>query len=325
MSGRGTQQQGNKSTPRSKLWKKVAAKQNGQNSRQSQGNIVTKRDLNGGKITPPSNPPDVAYQPWFHVTLVDSFSSTKYDCKTNTIIKLLRRQLDPEKRGLNQETSGDKRFVVQIRIFSVQAWNLTGRLLALTVDDFSEAKSAAGGRDQLCGIVDTGSQNHTPCVGYLLPSALRQMVIRTDDIQGDDYIYTLTSGTSDQCVVYTRIAFRFDGPVRPPNLITPIVSCASLLSTGNSTAFKSLKQNREVREVLTRLKEISENTYAARPSTLKKIVDGIEYIGMAVVALGEEEGSAFENLASDISDLNFTTPAAPVCENQLSGSNQDSN
>lgn len=297
MSGRNTKYQqstGNKSTARSKLWKNISNKVSSTNSRPPNSSVVTKRELNGGKITPPINPPDVTYQPWFHITLVDTFSSTKYDCKTNHIIKLLRRQLDPTSRGLNQIQSGDLRFVVQIRLFSIQAWNLTGRLIALTVDDYSEAKTAAGGRDQLCGIVDTGSQTHTPCVGYLMPSALRQMVIRTDDIQGDDYIFTLTSGTSDQCVVYIKIAFRFDGPVRPPNLVMPITTCLGTLNTGN-------RLSRQMKEALGRLKEISENTYATRPSTLKTIINGISMIGMAVASGAPASEDSFEDLAEFIS------------------------
>lgn len=279
--------------------------------------MVTKRDLNGGKFSPPMNPPDVAYQPWFHITLVDTFADTKYDCQTKTVLKLLRRQLDPEKRGFNQETKGDNRFVVQMRLFSVQSWNLTGRLLALTVDDFSEARTASGGRDQLCGIVDTGSQSHTPCVGYLLPSALRQMVIRTDDVQGDDYLFTLTSGTKDQCVVYIRMAFRFDGPTRPPNLIMPITSCNSALNHGNRISNMNLNNVMEVKEILKRLKEISENTYASRPSMIKKVVDSIEYIGMAVLAIGEED-STFEDLADDLASAKLSEGSVePDCGPQL--------
>lgn len=304
MSGRGGKT-GNpqKSTARSKLWKSLNNK--AKTPVPHGNNYVTRKDLHGGKITPATNPPDVTYQPWIHVTLVHSFSTSKYDCQVKDIIKLLRRQLDPESRGFNQTTSGDHRFVVQLRVHSIMAWNLTGRMLALTVDDFSEAQSAAGGRDQLCGIVDTGTQNHTPCVGYLLPSSHRQMVLRTDDKQGEDYIYTVTSGSSDQCVVYTKIAFRFDGPVRPPSLTMPIGQCINLLASTRRVVTDSHYSLRAIDEVLQRLKEISENTYASRPSTLKSIVKGVEMIALAVSAVGDEETSEFSDMAEELQQLNL--------------------
>lgn len=308
MSGRG----GKKGNPpnvtaRSKLWKTTNNSKNSVGRNQTpRGNYVTHRDLHGGKITPPANPPDVTYQPWMTVTLVQNFNSSSYDFKVNTILGILRRQLDPEGRGFNQSTSGDKRFVVQMRIHSIQAWNLTGRMLALSVDDFSESTSAAGGRDQLCGIVDTGSQNHTPCVGYLLPSSHRQMVLRTDDKQGDDFIFTVTSGASDQCIVYIKISFRFDGPSKLPSIQTPLGHCINLLSSTRRVVTSSNQCLTRMDEVLARLKEISENTYANRPSILKKLVEGIEMAVMAVaIPAADMPSSSYSDLADELDHLDI--------------------
>lgn len=311
MSGRGGKQ-GIKTTPRSKSWR---VKNHDQHSRNRQA-YVTKRDLHGGKFSPSTNPPDVTYQPWNSVTLVHSFSQ-KFDCQTKTLIEQLRTQLDPEKRGFNQTTSGDRRFVVQMKIYSIQAWNLTGRMLALTVDDYSEARSAAGGRDQLVGIVDTGTQSHTPCVGYLLPASHRQMVLRTDDKQGEDYIYTLIAGGTDQCIVYTRISYRFDGPVQPPRILMPIGTTIKLLGDGNRTVNRVSVQVNGLKEILKRLQEISENTYESRPSTVEKIIDKVKYVAMAVAALGEGECSSFEDLASYMDDVTLDEPPMPLNSDDL--------
>lgn len=142
--------------------------------------FVTKKSLNGGKIQLPLNPPDVVYQPWINVTLVDTFKGTQ-EYKVQDMLNLLRKQVDPTRRGFNQTTSGDSRFVLQLRFFEVHAWNMSGHIISLSAEDFLDTQAAKGGREQLCGFVDTGTNQHIPCLGYLYPSSHRFHVVRTDD------------------------------------------------------------------------------------------------------------------------------------------------
>lgn len=300
MSGRGTSSRG--PTTRSQNWKKKSAASLSQ--RRSDRDVVTKRDLHGGKISPRTNPPDVTYQPWNVVTLVHAFTNT-LELSVSGVLTLMRKQLDPTNRGFNQVQTGDGRFVIQLKLYSVQVWNLTGKTVSLSVSDFTESESASGGRDQLCGIVDTGSQTHTPCIGYLLPSSHRQHVLRTDDKQGTDVLFHIGAGSSDQCMVYIRVAYRFDGPVKPPKLLLPIDSIGEKIDDLTNQSARSTRKIIGIDKILTRLKEISENTYAARPSTIKKVIKGVEYTALAVSALAaaNEEDSSFCDISNYLEEL----------------------
>lgn len=300
MSGRGRTSCGQ--TTRSQNWKKMNAALSSQ--RRNSRDVVTKRDLHGGKITPRTNPPDVTYQPWVTVTLVHAFTSS-LELSTSGVLALMRKQLDPTKRGFNQINTGDGRFVVQFKLYSVQVWNLTGKTVSLSVTDFTESESAAGGRDQLCGIVDTGSQTHTPCIGYLLPASHRQQVLRTDDKQGTDILFNIQAGSSDQCMTYIRIAYRFDGPVTPPKLLLPLDSINDRIEDLTTQSARSTRKIIGIDKILTRLKEISENTYAARPSTVKKIIKGVEYTALAVsaIAAASEEDSSICDISKYLDEL----------------------
>lgn len=182
-------------------------------------NTVTRDQVFGGKLSPPSNPPDVAYQPWFHVTLVD-VATTNVTYDVISITSILKHQLDPENRGFNQTTTGDKRFILQMKLDSIRTWNLTGKVIALSVVDFIDTSSAQGGREQLCGYVDTGSTTSTPKVGFKYPLSHRQHVIRSDDKEGDIAICTISASTGDQLITYINLLFKFDGPVKLPTMFS---------------------------------------------------------------------------------------------------------
>lgn len=239
----------------------------------SSRDLVTKKALSGGRFSPPTNPPDVTYMPWFPTTLVIAFP-TKLEFTVNSVLTYLRSQLDPTKRGFNKDTKGDARFVVQYRLISIETWNLTGRVISLAVDDFTDSRANVGARDQLCGLVDVGSSVHTPCVGYKLPHAQQHHVLRTDDKQGDINLFDIT--TSDgQCVAYVKILWRFDGPLRHPTVLSPID---------------------EIRNVVG---EISNNISSRHnPSTMEITLHGIKYVAETVAVV------------SALSDLHLAPPAA---------------
>lgn len=200
-----------------------AMSSSGRRNRPGPTGFVKRSEIHGHKVSPPSNPPDVTYQPWFPVTLIFAAIGT-LNIQVKDIATKLKEQLDPTHRGFNSKTSGDGRFIVQLRIHSVMAWNLTAnaRLIALSVDDFHDTTSATGGRDQLCGIVDTGGSSSAPKAGYVLPIGHRSMVLRNDDKEDEVYLINITAGAKDQILAHLKIHFRFDGPSTLPLLFNTL-------------------------------------------------------------------------------------------------------
>lgn len=229
--------------------------------------FMTRAEINGGPFKPPTNPPAVTYAPWQPVTLVISHTAD-LTVKVNDLLPYLRSQLDPNNRGFNQATTGDGRFVVQFRFRSITSWNLTGRVISLSVEDFTDNASSTGGRDQLCGLVDTGTATHTPAVGFRIPSSLAHHVLRTDDVTGPAYLFTITSPTGSQCVTYLKVYYRFDGPVKHPTIISPLTEIETTLET--------------VANKITQAKE---------RSTIELVVNGIKYAAEAVAVVGQLGGS----------------------------------
>lgn len=271
-------------TKRSVRWKKSSSK-----------TFVTKRYIDGGEIKMPPNPPQVTYQPWNKVTLVKA-ASAKWDPKVQDLLSVMRKQLDPTQRGFNQVESGDKRFVIQFKIQRIRAWNLTGRTIALSVTDITDAKPAQGGREQLCGLVDTGTETHTPAVGFTYPVSTRAEVVRADDITGGDNLFIVQGGSGDQLMIYVDVFYRFDGPVTPPQLLLPFAKL-------NSTASKQLNATvqsrdgilemgtliKELKELNLSMKTLAEKAEKEKPSTLSKIIDGGVKTAMLVSAIAAQE------------------------------------
>lgn len=222
---------------------------------------MTKRQMLGGKFTPPTNPPDITYMPWHPVTLVISHSKT-LDFQVKHFKDYLKAQLDPTNRGFNQTSSGDKRFVIQVRLLQISAWNLTGRVIALSVDDYTDSLADSGARDQLCGLVDTGSSLHIPCVGYTLSQAHQQHVLRTDDKQDNMYLFQVSGSTGEQFITYVKILYRFDGPAKHPTILSPL---------------------QEIRDTVSDLS--NEIAKREEPSTLELTVNGVRYLAEAVTIL----------------------------------------
>lgn len=224
--------------------------------------FVTKRAMSGGKFTPPTNPPDVTYMPWHPVTLVISHSSN-LEFKVNDIKTYLRSQLDPTSRGFNKLDTGDSRFVVQYRVLQVTSWNLTGRVISLAVEDYRDTAANTGGREQICGLVDTGSSLHTPAVGYTLPHSLASHVLRTDDKYAEEYVFIVSAPSGNQCITYVKTLYRFDGPARHPKVLSPL---------------------NEIERVVTKISnKISKMN---EPSTLELTLNGVKYVAEAVALVG---------------------------------------
>lgn len=271
---------------------KVNGRKRPSRSSRSIRTYVTKSEIHGGRFTPSSNPPDVTYQPWHPVTLIFSFEGEK-EIKVPDVPDQLRAQLDPTKRGFNANTKGDDRFIVQFRLLSVQAWNLTGRVIALSAEDFVDHEAASGGRDQLCGLVDTGTSIHTPAVGFRFPANVSNHVIRNDDKFKDTYLININGGTGDRIISYVKILYRFDGPVKIPSILDPVGSIArsSLNVEKINRAIKT--DSTELIRTLKRVNVTLDQLQKEKPSTTSKVIDGVSKLALLVQAVADDSTFPF--------------------------------
>lgn len=238
---------------------------------------MTQQEIRGHKLNVPSNPPDVTYQPWQHVCLVNTFIS-EWTPKVKDISDLIKKQLDPSNRGFNQVTTGDGRFIIQFKLQQIRTWNLTGKTIALSVEDFTSPSTAAGGRDQLCGLVDTGTQLHTPALGYRLPVSHQNIVLRTDDKQGDDFLFNVMCGSRDTAQAYIDILYRFDGPVHAPKIMSVN---RELVNSVN----KVLSTNERLSAIAENIQAIAELAKEHQPSMIQKVFDSKIVDAIPVVAM----------------------------------------
>ena len=162
----------------------------------------------------PTNPPDITYQPWCPVTLVLKHGGNELKATIISLTKALVTQLDPLTHGFRAQNDNSVNKnggpLFQIRLRSVRAWNLTGHMIALSVNDLtSDNKSNT---DTLCGIVDTGSSTHTPAVGYDYPQSHKDIVFHNDGADMDDPVFHVITPNGDTSIVYVSLLWRFDGP-----------------------------------------------------------------------------------------------------------------
>lgn len=182
-----------------------------QDRRNRASDVVTHRQLKGGPLHVPTNPPSVSYQPWYPLTLVHTSTSGSLTITMADLVKQVRSQIDPCSSGFTTN------LILNMKIQKIRAWNLTGSMIALSVDDFSTPDQAKRDTDTLCGLVDTGSTMHIPAVGYDLPDSLKNVVLRNSSGTPSDstsVIYHLMCNKDDSVIVYTNLLWKFDGPLK---------------------------------------------------------------------------------------------------------------
>lgn len=247
--------------------------------RRRMSEFITKRSVNGDRLNPGPNPPSVGYQNWNNQILIKIFKSewnpTPYD-----IAKALRAQLDPNRTGL--VTSED--FRIQFKIDSIRGWNITGRSIALSINDFVDSTASAdtGERDQICGIVDTGSENHTPAVGYQLPHHLKTMVLRNDGLQRTWKVCHFTAGSNDNCVSYVNLHWRFDGPSKAPQFDQTMYSLLKDLTRSNRAIGQINSQGFDD------IHRVIDN--ATSKNFISRVVDGASKVLPVVASVGVGDG-----------------------------------
>lgn len=265
--------------------------------RKTSRNQVTRHELTGGKLSVPPNPPSVTYQPWNHLTVVQAGSASsggEITVKVSDLVDLIQKQIDPIKTGLATAP------ILNVKLQRVRAWNITGHMIALSVDDFSDAAKAIADVDALCGLVDTGSTNHTPAVGYDLPNSHKNIVLRNGTSSATDkkaVLYHVMAPAADTIIIYTTVLWKFDGP--------------SKFSTFNSTMLQAIESIAEnVQGVGTNLSVLQETVERidSRSSKLavgNAIVDSVKVVAPFVIpAAGIQTGNdaQYERIISALKD-----------------------
>lgn len=246
-------------------------------------NLVTKQELHGGKLSVPTNPPDVTLQPWFPTTLVILTSmptSKNYSMGVAALVKALSDQLDPTGHAF----TGANTTILNIRMVSVRCWNLDGNVIGLSCDDFSDSAKAKADVDHLCSLLDTTGQGSTACVGYEYPDAHKHFILRngTDDNNDSKVtLFTVIAPSGNSLAIYVSLLWKFDGPAK---MMAPASMLANLLSAAKSTQRNTAK--------------IVENTTSSAIST---IFEGVKHGALLTVSAGAGQ----EDLADQISRLSL--------------------
>lgn len=248
--------------------------------RQRDTRYVTKKEMRGGEMQVPSNPPGINHQPWFQTTVVHAGVSGDITIKVSDLISQLVRQLDPHGHGFAPSSANNSLGpVVNIRVRSIRAWNLSGRMVALSVDDYSDTEKAISDVDTLCGLVDTGSSAHIPAVGYELPESHKNIVLRNGSDKSTDrdaVIYHVVSAANDAVIIYTSIYWKFDGPAK--------------FSAFHNQMLASVRRiERSANNIDRTLEIMKENAEECDHGST--IVDGVRKIAPFVIATAASSGS----------------------------------
>lgn len=263
-----------------------------QESDERLNNFVQEKQLTGGKVTPSPNPPDITYQPWNQVVLMDILTGGGKTYDVQMLVDLLKAQVDPKKRGFNQGT-GESTLIIQLRISTVYAWNLTGKVISLSLTDFTDSRTASENREQLAGLVDAGTRTHTPAVGYKYPSSLRQTVLQNDKYDRNVDLFVVNFGSTDSVCLHIHIEYRFDGPITPPTSRLTEALLLEQLTTTSSAASRSLRKLVGINDVVQRLDQIAKSTSDSQKSSyIDKVISGVKHTAMLVAAAADEADDA---------------------------------
>lgn len=242
---------------------------------------VTTRSMNGGKFLPVNDPPQVAYQPWNHITL--AWYSKPADANFGDLVNKIINQLDPQGTGFSKDLA------IQMKIHSVRVWNVTGKHIALTVYDYMDHDD----KDQLCGIMDAGSNTGVPRIGYELPLSFRQHVMRNDATTGQRKLFTTSSASGDSILHYVRLEWRFDGPIKGPTIDL------DWQRRSYETQVKNLEFNEATSKTAQQLLD-------AQPSTVEKVISKITHRA-AEVALFAGDREVLNDIASAIKEISLSS------------------
>lgn len=238
-------------------------------AKKSKHQNITYSKLQGGRFDPGPNPPSFDGQKWMEQIIFDTFrfnSNNPGGYKIGDIAKLIRKQLDPTAHGMNHDESS---YRVQYQLKSIRAWNLTGRVIALSIEDYADTAKDKLAVDQICGLMDTGTSTHTPAIGFRLPLALQTSTLRNDAEHGEFHLCDVTGGVGDTLVVYFQLRWRFDGPFKAINAFTPVGELLRMTKRDMNVGFTTST---------TKIVEAVESLHASLPETVVNQLHNAAYV-----------------------------------------------
>lgn len=168
----------------------------------------------GGKFTPATNPPDTTASPWWPlvVSSIRKAGDYTFDSLVTDFLKQVGTGFTFNPTGYNTDKGSP--FRILFRFERVAVWNLTGRIVSLSVWDVEERSDAStdtAQTDLLGGWVDCGGAACFPAVGYAYPSSHHRRVYRPDPRYSAVKILTTTGGSSDYLLHHLHIQWKADG------------------------------------------------------------------------------------------------------------------
>lgn len=277
--------------------------------------FVTQQELRGGKMTVPTNPPDINYQPWCPVILVLQHSGGELKAKIKDISQRLCLQLDPLNHGF--KASNDATFnkdggpLLQLKFRSIRAWNLTGHMIALSVNDLiSDNKKNT---DTLCGLVDTGSTTHTPAVGYEYPQSHKDVIFHNDGVDMDDPVFHVITPAGDTSVVYVSLFWRFDGPSKMSAFTQSMMALVRSVRTDVGRVLTNTTQmTRDIDEARILLEKIENHTDSGGIGNA--IYKGVEVAAPLVIpVVAGEDRQLIERLSKALEGTTVSAASSFAC------------
>lgn len=242
----------------------------------SNANCPSRGLQKGGKFTPPTNPPDTTAHPWYPLVISTIVSPGNFSF--SDLVNKFQSQLNSGGATFNKDdfnTDKGNPFRVQIRFESIAVWNLSGRIVSLSIWDVEEQTTNSTDqreKDQLGAWVDCGGPQYFPSVGYRYPSSYRERVFRPDPRYANLSIATTTAGARDSILYHVHILWRSDGT---PSFATTTAPIRDLESRLESLTTAVNDQANEIK--------------ANQPSTLTKVVEGITLVASYIAPLVGED------------------------------------
>lgn len=249
---------------------------------------ITHRENSGYKYTPSAQIPESNPKPWWPLTI--SITSSPKEIKAEDIRKAFRAQLQPgtPKSYLFADIN---LLHFDARYLRVEAWNLTGKALSLTIYQLPPITYNPAGNfspvttTQLGGWTDAGGTNSFPRLGYVYPLASQAVSYPVQKFDDPSYsILTTTAGASTDTILHRiHILFRPHGDTIYTSVLNPSLDSYYLADTSRSLSNQieaSLRSRHKALLSILKsiLNKIPSNLEESDSDSLSALVSSFEHI-----------------------------------------------
>lgn len=298
-------------TKQRKAQQKLASKKT--NSTKSRQEFVTRRVLAGFRFNPGHDIPPIDQIPWNKIQLVSmhkGITDTTH-LKASEIANSLITQLDGSSRVFSSKAFFD------IKITSIRAWAITGNSLAMTIYDWSsnvDVTTETATEEVLAEIIDNKT-DVVPAIGYMVPEALKHVVI-TNAISKPQIVCSFLASSGSDVMVLFNLSWKPNGPQKllytGPSIMNSLrkirSESSSIRNSMDAMAHTIHPQTNAIQVAPSLLQDNlpAFNTYVANPLTkpvpvIRPILDRIENLDLKI-----------ENLTSLINKVDFMSYRAGV-------------